>query len=74
MTMVEFNHTVKYGGVFHAPHASVEVKDEHVEELIAIGAKVLLQTPQDTESPPKPIDKKPEKKTPYKIPAPKQKG
>lgn len=74
MFVVEFSHTVKYGGVFHAPHTSVEVMDEDMKELSALGAKVLSQTPQDTESPPKPIDKKPDKKTPYKIPAPKQKG
>lgn len=74
MKMVEFNHTVKYGDVFYVPHAPFEVKDEDIEELVALGAKVLPQTPQVTESHSKPTEKKPEKKTPYKIPTPAKKG
>lgn len=73
MAMCKLPYTVKYEGRFYAPHESVEVKSEDMEELLALGAKVISQTPQDAKSPSKPIDKKPEKKTPYKIP-PAKKG
>lgn len=74
MAICECSHTVKYGGVFHAPHKPFEIEDKDIEELTALGAKVSCTTPQGSESQPKPQDKKPVAKKPYKIPAPEKKG
>jgi len=74
MAICEFSHTVKYGGVFHAPHKPFEVDEKDIEELTALGAKVSCTTPQDTETQPKSQNKKPAPKKPYKIPTPAKKG
>jgi len=74
MALCEFSHTVKYGDVFHAPCEPFEVYEKDLDELTALGAKVLSRTEQDTEDVSKPQAKTPSAKKPYKIPAPTKKG
>lgn len=75
MAIVEFDHRVKYRGVFYAPHTPVEITDEDLDTLTSSGAKVLSQNAQDLKSTQdvKPAQKLAAKK-PYKIPAPAKKG
>lgn len=73
MPVIEFNHRVKYGGVFYAPHAPVVALKEHIEELIKLGAKVLSQDEETIEKPLQQLEKKPVRKQPYKIPPPSKK-
>lgn len=70
MSIVEFDHRVKYRGAFYAPHTSIEVDDKDLDELTAIGAKVLSRNAQDTEKASKPQAKTSTAKKPYKIPPP----
>ena len=70
MSIVEFSHMVKYRGAFYAPYTSIEVDDKDLDELTAIGAKVLSRTAQDTEKASKPQAKTSTTKKPYKIPPP----
>lgn len=68
MAFCEFSHTVKYGGAFHAPFKPFEVAENDVEELVALGAKVLPQSREVAQTQSKPKEQKVVKKAPYKIP------
>lgn len=74
MAMVEFDHTVKYRGVFYAPHVSVEVEESEVEQFIKSGAKRLPQVQQEPQSPSGVESKVSDLKKPQKAPAPTKKG
>lgn len=74
MATVEFDHRVKYRGVFYAPHAIVTVSEEDLEELDSSGAKVVSQSAQEPETASKPSVRTTAPKKPYKIPAPAKKG
>jgi hypothetical protein len=73
MALCEFSHKVKYRGVFYAPYKPFEIDEKDVKELIALGAKMVPQNPQDAKTVSTPQEKKPAKKTPYKIPPPNKK-
>lgn len=74
MATVEFDHRIKYRGVFYAPHTPVMVSEDDLEELASYGAKVVPQNAQEPETTSKPNAKATAPKKPYKIPAPAKKG
>ena len=67
MVKVSFPFSVKYGGKFHSPSEALEVAENEVDKLVALGAKALGASQKSSEkaqetSPPKSADKTPSKK------------
>jgi alkanesulfonate monooxygenase SsuD/methylene tetrahydromethanopterin reductase-like flavin-dependent oxidoreductase (luciferase family) len=63
MAKVSFPFAVKYGGKFHTHHETLEVAEQEVDKLVALGAKVVGRSPETIKKVPNADSPKPSPKS-----------